>query len=147
MLEKYQDYLRLNKNIVIAFLAAITISAVAAQFMSSATAYLNSTFTLMVDYIVYFSTFGSLYYIDNRKKYRLDSGKVDQPRLRRDLIKLISSLGIGELIYTIVRWFIQYYLLTVGYEPYLASLISHGLSTIVYMVIVNLSVKISRLYK
>lgn len=147
MIEKYRDYLKLNKNILIAFSASITISAIIAQLLSSEKAYLNSTFTLMVDYAVYFSTFGILFYFDNKKRYLLNSGKVDGPRLRKDLIKLISSLGIGEIIYTIVRWSLQYYLLTISYEPYLASLISHGFSTIIYMIIVNLSVKITRLYK
>lgn len=147
MLERYSDYLKLNKNILLAFTASITISALVAQFLSSEAAYLNSTITLLVDYTVYFSTFGIFFYFDNRKKYLLDSGHVDGPRLRKDLLKLISSLGIGEIIYTIIRWFIQYYLLTIGYEPYLASLISHGASTVVYMIIVNLSVKITRLYK
>lgn len=147
MLEKYQDYLKLNKNILLAFSASITISALFAQLLSSEVAYLNSTFTLMVDYVVYFSTFGILFYFDNKKKYLLDSRKIDSPRLKKDLIKLISSLGISEIIYTIIRWFVQYYLLTINYEPYLASLISHGFSTIVYMIIVNLSVKITRLYK
>lgn len=147
MLEKYRDYVLLNKNILVAFSISITISAIIAQLFSGEAAYLNSTFTLIVDYIVYFSTFGFLFYLDNRKKYLLESGKIDGIKLRKDLLKLISSLGISEIIYTIVRWFLQYYLLTIQYEPYLASLISQGFSTIIYMIIVNLSIKITRLYK
>ena len=137
----------LNKSILIAFAASISISAVAAQLMEGQQDYLNTTYTLIVDYVVYFSVFGGLFYLDNRKKYRLADGTIDNPALRKDLIKIISSLGIAEVIYTIVRWVLQYYLLTIDYDPYLASLVSQGISTIVYMVVVNLSVKLTRLFK
>ena len=40
----------------------------------------------------------------------------------------------------------QYYLLTINYDPYLASIISQVI-TIIYMIVVNLSVKITRFTK
>lgn len=147
MNQKYREYFKLNKNILIAFAASITISAIIAQILSEQADYLNTTYTLIVDYIVYFSTFGGLYYFDNRKKYLLQSGDIDKVRLRHDLIKIITSLGIAEIIYTIIRWFLQYYLLTIEYDAYLASFLSQIISTVIYMVIVNLSVKMTRLYK
>ena len=147
MLKKYSKYFSLNKNILIAFAASITISAIVAQILSEQAAYLNTSYTLLVDYVVYFSTFGSLYYLDNRKKYLLESGKTDKARLKHDLIKIITSLGIGEVIYTIVRWLLQYYFLTINYDAYLASIVSQVISTIIYMIVINLSVKMTRLYK
>lgn len=147
MNQKYREYFKLNKNILIAFAASITISAIIAQILSEQADYLNTTYTLIVDYIVYFSTFGGLYYFDNRKKYLLQSGEIDKVRLRHDLIKIITSLGIAEIIYTIIRWFLQYYLLTIEYDAYLASFLSQIISTVIYMIIVNLSVKMTRLYK
>ena len=147
MLKKYNEYFSLNKNLLIAFAASITISAIVAQILSEQAAYLNTSYTLLVDYVVYFSTFGSLYYLDNRKKYLLESGKTDKARLKHDLIKIITSLGIGEVIYTIVRWFLQYYFLTINYDAYLASIVSQIISTIIYMIVINLSVKMTRLYK
>ena len=142
-----QEYLKLNKNILIAFAASITISAVIAQILADQADYLNTTYTTIADYVIYFSVFSGLFYLDNRKKYRLKSGKTDTKRLKHDLKKLITSLGIGEIVYTIVRWVLQYYFLVLNYDPYLASIVSQGLSTIVYMIVVNLSVKITRLYK
>lgn len=147
MKQQYKEYLKLNKNIILGFAASICVSTIAAHLFSQQEDYLNATFTLVVDYVVYFSTFGGLYYFDNKKKYRLESGKTNKISLRKDLIKIISSLGIGEVVYTIVRWFLQYYLLTLGYDAYLASLISQSISTVVYMVVVNVSVKLTRLYK
>ena len=147
MKQKHKEYFGLNKNILIGFAASITISAVVAQLLASQENYLNTTYTLIVDYAVFFSVFGGLFYLDNRKKYKLKSGETDKARLKSDLIKIVSSLGIGEVVYTIVRWILQYYLLTIEYDPYLASIVSQGISTIVYMIIINLSVKLTRLYK
>jgi len=142
-----QEYLKLNKNVLIAFAASIIISAVIAQILSDQADFLNTTYTTIADYVIYFSVFSSLFYFDNRKKYRLESGKTDTVKLTHDLKKLITSLGIAEVVYTVVRWVLQYYFLTINYDPYLASIASQGMSTIIYMVVLNLSVKITRLYK
>ena len=142
-----QEYFKLNKNILIAFVASIIISAIIAEILSEQTDYLNTTYTTISDYVVYFSVFTTLFYIDNRKKYRTKSEGTDTAKLKHDLKKLITSLGIAEIVYTVVRWILQYYLLTVNYDPYLASIVSQGVSTIIYLVVVNLSVKITRLYK
>lgn len=142
-----QEYLKLNKNILIAFAASITISAVIAQLLAGQADYLNTTYTTIADYVIYFSVFSGLFYLDNRKKYRLESGGLDSSKLKHDLKKLVASLGVAEIVYTAARWILQYYFLTINYDPYLASIISQGLSTIIYMLVVNLSVKITRLYK
>jgi len=141
-----QEYFKLNKNILIAFAVSITFSAIIAQSLDEQEDYLNTTYTLVFDYVFYFSTFGSLYYLDNRKKYLLKSGKTDKEKLRHDLIKIITSLGIAEIVYTIARWILQYYFLSINYDPYLASITSQVISTIIYMIVVNLSVKMTRLY-
>ncbi|MFB5623933.1 MAG: hypothetical protein ACE5RP_03330 [Nitrosopumilus sp.] len=143
----FQEYLKLNKNVLIAFAASIIISAVIAQILSDQTDYLNTTYTTIADYVIYFSVFSFLFYVDNRKKYQLDSGKTDISKLKNDLKKLITSLGIAEIIYTAARWALQYYFLTINYDPYLASITSQGISTIIYMIVLNLTVKITRLYK
>ena len=142
-----QEYLKLNKNILIAFAASIIISAIIAQILSDQADYLNTTYTTIADYIIYFSVFSSLFYLDNRKKYKLKSGKTDTIKLKQDLKKLITSLGIAEVVYTVARWVLQYYFLTINYDPYLASIASQGISTIIYMMVLNLIVKITRLYK
>jgi hypothetical protein len=145
--QKYKEYFKLNKNILIGFAASISISAIFAQLLVEQQDYLNTTYTLIVDYLVFFSVFGGLYYLDNRKKYLLASGQTDKIALRRDMIKIITSLGIAEVVYTIIRWITQYYLLTINYDPYIASITSQSISTVVYMIVVNLSVIMTRLYK
>ena len=147
MKQEYKEYLKLNKNILFGYAASVVISAIAAQLLSEQENHLNTTFTLMVDYSVYLSTFGGLYYVDNRKKYKLTSGETDWHVLKKDLIKLVSSLGVGEIIYIIARWVLQYYLLTEVYEPYLASIIAQSISFIIFLIVVNLGVKLTGLYK
>ncbi len=147
MLKKHRGYFILNKNILIAFVASIIVSAIVSNMLSEQADYLNTTYTLLVDYVIYFSTFGGLYYLDNRKKYLLESGQTDKSKLKHDLIKIITSLGVAEVVYTIVRWFSQYYFLTLQYDAYLASIVSQVISTIIYLVVINLSVKMTRLYK
>jgi len=137
----------LNKNIFIAFIVSITISAIVTQILSEQADYLIATYALLVDHTIYFSTFGSLYYLDNRKKYLLESGQTDKSKLKHDLIKIITSLGISEVIYSIARWFLQYYFLNLNYDAYLASIISQIISIIIYLIVINLSVKMTRLYK
>ena len=142
-----QEYLKLNKNILIAFAASIIISAIIAQLLADQADYLNTTYTTIADYVIYFSVFSFMFYLDNRKKYRTASGETDTKKLKHDLKKLVTSLGIAEVVYTVARWVFQYYFLTLSYDPYLASIISQGMSTIIYMIVVNLSVKLTRLYK
>lgn len=147
MNQKYKEYFKLNKNILVGFAASIIISAIVAQLLASQEDYLNTTLTLVVDYVVFFSVFGGLFFLDNRKKYRLKSGQTDKLALKKDLLKIVASLGIAEVVYTIVRWVLQYYLLTIEYDPYMASIISQSVSTIVYMLVVNLSVIMTKVYK
>jgi hypothetical protein len=147
MQKTYKEYIKLNKNLIISFIVAIIISALAAQLLAEQESYINSSYTVIVDFIVFYSSFTTLFYFDNRKKYRLEDGKLDKPRLKKDLIKIISSLGVGEIVYTAARWYLQFYFLTIQYEPYLASIMAHLISTILYMIVVNLGVKITKLYK
>jgi len=147
MKEKYREYLKLNKNILLGFAASIIISAIIADYFADQEDYINSTITLVADYAIFFSVFGLLFYFDNRKKYRTEDGNLQKSLLKSDLIKIITSLGIGEVIYTIVRWVLQYYLLQIDYDAYLASIVSQMISTVVYMIVLNLSVKLTRLYK
>lgn len=58
--------------------------------------------------------------------------------IRRELVGLISSFGVGEVVYLGVRWPTFYYFLESGVEPYLASLVSEVISTGCYMAVVTM---------
>jgi branched-subunit amino acid ABC-type transport system permease component len=146
MKDIYKQYLKLNRNIFIAFAVDFVVSAMVAQMLIEQEHYLNTTITLLADHGTFLSILGFLLYLDNRNKYRLNSG-TNWPLLKKDLVKIIASLGIAEIIYTIVRWVFQYYFLTVDYEPYLASIIGQIIAVSIYMVIINFLVKITKWYK
>lgn len=147
MKEKYKEYLKLNRNVFIAFAVDIIVSAIVAQLLVEQQDYLNVTFTLLADYATFFSILSFLFYYDNRKKYKLESGKTNWILLKVDLVKIVLSLGIAEIAYTIVRWLSQYYFLTIDYDPYLASVIGQIIAIAVYMITLNFLVSITKLYK
>ena len=147
MEDTYKKYLKLNRNIFIAFAIDFIVSAIVAQTLIEQEHYLNATITILADHGTFLSILGFLLYLDNRNKYRLDSGKTNWPLLKIDLVKIIASLGIAEIIYTIVRWGFHFYFLTVDYEPYLASIIGQAIAVAIYLVIINFLVKITKWYK
>ncbi len=57
--------------------------------------------------------------------------------IKRELLALISSFGVGEIIYLVTRWPTLYYFLEIGIEPFLASLISEIISTTFYMITIT----------
>jgi len=147
MEDVYKKYLKLNRNIFIAFAVDFIVSAIVAQTLIEQEHYLNATITILADHGTFLSILGFLLYLDNRNKYRLDSGKTNWLLLKIDLVKIIASLGVAEIIYTIVRWGFQFYFLTVDYEPYLASIIGQAIAVAIYLVIINFLVKITKWYK
>ncbi len=139
-----KEYLKLNKNLLLSIVFSMAISAMVAQLLAGQETYLNSTFTIITGYVVFFSSFGALYYFGLRKKYRtLQKNKA----LKNELKRLIASLGIGEIFYLAIRWSTLYHFLNIGIEPYLASLISEAISLASYMLIVTISAKLTGLYK
>jgi len=147
MEDTYKKYLKLNRNIFIAFAVDFIVSAIVAQTLIEQEHYLNATITILADHGTFLSILGFLLYLDNRNKYRLDSGKTNWSLLKIDLVKIIASLGVAEIIYTIVRWGFQFYFLTVDYEPYLASIMGQAIAVAIYLVIINFLVKITKWYK
>ena len=132
-----QQLLQINRNFLICFVISASLSALFSQMLSDYESYLNTTLTIIFGYIVYFGIFSSLFYLDNKKRYKNMSSKL----VKKEIISLISSFGIGEIIYLGVRWPSLYYFLEIGIEPYLASLISEVIATGCYMASVTIFLK------
>jgi len=128
-----QQLLQINRNVLICFIVSASLSAVIAQLLSDYENYLNTTFTIIFGYIVYFGIFSCLFYWDNKRRYKTMKSSL----IRRELLALVSSFGVGEIIYLGVRWPTLYYFLEIGIEPFIASLISEIISTALYMVTVT----------
>ena len=129
-----QQLLQINRNFLICFIISASLSAAVAQILSDYENYLNTTFTIIFGYIIYFGIFSFLFYLDNKKRYKTMKSSL----IKKELFALISSFGVGEIIYLSVRWPTLYYFLEIGIEPFLASLISEIISTACYMITVTI---------
>jgi len=98
---------------------------------------INTSLTIIFGYVVYFGIFSTLFYLDNRERYKAMSSKL----IKKEIISLISSFGVGEIIYLGTRWPSLYYFLEIGIEPFLASLISEIIATALYMISVTMFLK------
>lgn len=126
--------LQINRNFLICFVISASLSAIASQLLGNHENYLNTTITIMVGYIVYFGIFSVLFYLDNKERYKSMKSKL----VKKELIAMISSFGVGEIIYLGIRWPTLYYFLEIGIEPYIASLISEVIATACYMASVTI---------
>ena len=121
--------LQINRNFLICFIISASLSAVAAQLLAGYENYLNTTITIVIGYIIYFGIFSVLFYFDNKDRYKSMKSNL----MKRELLALISSFGVGEIVYLGIRWPTLYYFLEIGIEAYLASLISEIIATGFYM--------------
>ncbi len=142
-----KEYLKLNKNLLISLAFSTIVSTSVAQILADQENYLNTTYTVIAGYSVFFSVFIIMFYIDFKHRYKLSSGQINYGLLKKELFQLISSLGIGEIVYLAVRWTTLYYFLDLNYEPYIASLSSEAISTVCYLFVVTFSGKIVGLFK
>ena len=128
-----QQLIQINRNFVICFLVSASLSAVIAQALGDFENYINTTITIAFGYVVYFTVFSVLFYLDNRERYRA----MKSDRIKKELLLIVSSFGIGEIVYLAIRWPSLFYFLEMNIEPFLASLTSEVVSTAVYMATVT----------
>ena len=128
-----QQLIRINRNFVICFVVSASLSAIVAQALGDFENYINTTITIAFGYVVYFTIFSILFYIDNRKRYK----SMESSLVKKELLFLISSFGVGEIVYLAIRWPSLFYFLELEIEPFLASIASEIISTALYMLTVT----------
>ena len=141
-MELSQRLLRLNRNLLICCVISALISAFVAQMLSEEESYLNTTLTILAGYGVFFGFFGFLFYLDNKKRYQAMRSKL----IKKELIKLASSFGIGEMVYLGIRWSLMFYFLEIELEPFAASLVSEAIATLFYLIVVSSVLKVTKAY-
>ena len=129
-----QQLVQINRSFLICFIVSASLSAVFSQMLSEYESYLNTTFTIIFGYIVYFGIFSGLFYLDNKQRYKTMESKA----IRKEIVSLLSSFGVGEVVYLGIRWPTLYYFLEIGMEPFIASLISEVIATVCYMISVTM---------
>ena len=138
-----KQLLQINRNFLICFVISATLSAFIAELLSDYENHLNTTITIAIGYMIYFGIFSILFYFDNKKRYKHMSKNL----IKKELFNIVSSFGIGEIVYLAVRWPTFYYFLEIWIEPFVASLISEIISTGAYMGIVTIFLKKTKTFK
>ena len=133
MMRTSPQLLRINRNFAVCFAFSALLSAVATQLLSGHDSHVNTTVTIIIGYVVYFAIFSVLFYRDNRTRYR----QMGPDLIKREIVKMVSSFGVGEVVYLGIRWPTLYYFLETGVEPFVASLVSEVIATACYMVAVT----------
>jgi hypothetical protein len=146
---RLKDYLLFNRNILIGFAGAFLTSAGTSQAISRFTSPLiNSLISLVAELSVFLAIFGILFYFDNKDKFvdkqgkRRESGKV-----KWVLLKLASTLSIAEIEYNTVKPAIHFWLLTLDYQPFIASAIASFITIIGYLAVADSMAYLTRLFK
>ena len=126
--------IKINRNFLICFIISASISALVAQILSDYENHITTSLTIVIGYGVYFGVFVFLFYLDNKNRYK----KMKSNLIKKEILSIISSFGLGEIGYLALRWPSMFYFLEIGIDPYLASLISEIISTAFYMAIVSI---------
>lgn len=129
-----QQLVQINRNFIICFIVSASLSAVVAQSLSEYENHLTTTITIGTGYVIYFGIFSLLFYLDNKNRYK----QMKSSLIRKELLSMISSFGVGEIIFLVIRWPSLYYFLEINIEPYIASLVSEIISTACYMITVTI---------
>ncbi|EGG42959.1 hypothetical protein Nlim_0145 [Candidatus Nitrosarchaeum limnium SFB1] len=129
-----QQLLQINRNFIICFIVSASLSAVVAQTLVGYENHLTTTITIITGYVVYFGIFSVLFYWDNKNRYKQMSSSL----IKKEILSMISSFGVGEIIYLGIRWPSLYYFLEINIEPYIASLVSEIIATACYMIAVTI---------
>lgn len=137
-----QQLVQINRNFIICFIVSASFSAVIAELLSKYENQITTTVTIGTGYLIYFGIFSALFYFDNKNRYK----QMKSSLIRKELLSMISSFGLGEIIYLVIRWPSLYYFLEFGIEAYLASLISEMISTICYMITVSVFLRTTKTF-
>jgi hypothetical protein len=156
---RYKDYLLFNKNILIGFVCAFSTGAITSQLVAPKSTYaLNSLIALIAEDLVFYTVFGILLYLDNRRKNESIKQKQQQYSTRINstrfgnikwlIIKLASTMSVAEVEYNIVKPYVHYWLLTQQrFEPFVASVIASLVGISGFIAVADLMAHYTRLFK
>ena len=144
-----REYLLFNRNIQIGFTGEFLTGAGTSQAITRFTSpVVNSLISLVVETSVFLVIFGILFYVDNKDKFVDEQGKGrESTRIKWVLIKLASTISVAEIEYNTVKPFIHFWLLTLHYQPFVASTIASFIAIIGYLAVADSMAYLTRLFK
>lgn len=146
---RLKDYLLFNRNILIGFAGAFLTGAGISQIISKNTSpIVNSLISITVETSIFLAIFGILFYFNNKDKFLDEQGKRKKSvKVKWTILKLVSTLSIAEIMYNTVKPAIHFWLLTIDYQPFIASTIASFISIIGYLVVADSMAYLTRLFK
>ena len=149
---KYKEYLLFNKNILIGFVCAFIAGATVSQLVLAKFAYsLNSLITLVTEDVVFYTIFGTLFYIDYRQRYMKQEQQSTQHtrsgNIKWAIVKIISTMSVAEIEYNIVKPYVQYLFLTQLFEPFIASVIGSLVGIAGFIAVADMMAHYTGLFK
>ncbi|HEY7507857.1 MAG TPA: hypothetical protein VH677_01895 [Nitrososphaera sp.] len=148
--KRYRDAINFNRNIIIAGAGAFFTGALVAQLYAGhdGNDLANSALTLAAEYSVYIPVFAFLFYWDNRSKYvDPETGRRDGRKVRADIKKLLAAFSVSEVVFSMVKIGMQYWLLQSGTEAYAAAMGASIAAWAVFFVLVNYMARAVRLFR
>jgi hypothetical protein len=150
MLTKYRKVILFNKNLLISGIVSFLAGALATQSYAlfDRNNMSNAIITLTIGYCVYIPVFAFLFYRDNKSRY-IDplTGKKNSKNIREDIMKLFGTFTISEVIYIAVKLSIHYSLLQLHVPPYQALTIAELTAWGVFLISINIAIKVEKLFK
>jgi len=147
--DRYRSYILLNKNIIISGILAFFSAAIITQYYSqyNSNHLFSSIIALTTEYAIYIPLFVYLYYRDNRSRYDPVSGTKNSFAIKRDVKKFFAVFSISEIVYAAAKILLQNELLGAMEEPYQASMISSLAAWVFYLIAINATVKMVKLFR
>ena len=146
---QFREYLLFNRNILISFAGAFLTSAGTSEVIAKITSpIVNTLISLAVETSVFLAIFGILFYFDNKEKFVDEHGnRRESAKVKWVILKLASTLSIAEIQYNTVKPVIDFWLLNLDYQPFIASTIASFISIIGYLVVADSMAYFTRLFK
>ena len=110
---------------------------------------LISIISLVADFIIFNFSFITLYFIDNKSKYVNQDGSKNKQKIKQDLKKLLTIIGLAEISYLITKFlstFIIFESFSFSIDPSLISIINTVLAWVFYIVIANIMARKQKLF-
>jgi hypothetical protein len=148
---KYRDIISFNKNIIIAAIITAIADVFIVNYASEIypTNYLLiSIISLVADFAIFNIFFIIFYFIDNRFKYVNTDGTKNTQKVKQDLKKLITIIGLAEISYLATKFLSIYvFFESFSIDPSLISIITTVIAWIFYIIIANIMARKQKLFQ
>lgn len=148
---KYRDIIHFNKNFLIASIITALLDVVIVTYASITYAGNNlliSIISLTTDFAIFNFIFIILFYLENKQRYLKSDGTKDKQQLRQDSIKLVTTLGLSEIVYLFTK-FVSTYLFFefTRINSSEISIITTVIGWILYATTANIMIKKTKFFK